>query len=334
MGQLSNFEKIALISIVVLVIWRLFYNFLKTWYNLSRTSIKCDYRVIPPFGSHWREIFNIESWHDTLKRFYYQYPNDRFVVLHEIGGRPEYLIRDPQLVRQIAIRDFRSFVNRINDIHATTDPMLGNELTNLKIDEWRRVRNLLTPLLSGQKLKQVVIPSLDENKQNLLEFLNDKFETSKTKELTVDIMDLSTRSGVDGFCLTAFDLKTDSLRSNDYGFFDSAQSYLANAESMSSATYWAIKCFPRAMKHLFGKTLMLTKDQEFFTKSCIDIADNRIANKILRSDYIQLLQVLRDNTSDNTINSTIDIFVYLFIFFVMKFCLFCFFRFFTHEINV
>lgn len=306
MEKSYNFEKFALLSIVVLVLWHLFYKFFKSCCILLRTNIKCDYGI-PPFGSHWREIFNIDSWHDTLKHFYYKYPNDRFVVLHEIGGRPEYLIRDPELVRQIAIRDFSSFVNRIGEIHPKTDYILGNELTNLKTGDWRRIRNILTPLLTGQKLKQVVIPSLDECKQDLVQFLCKKFESSDKMELIVDMMELSTRSGVDGFCSTAFGLKTDSLRSNgnDYGFFNSAQSYLSHADSMSRAMYWTILHFPRIMKHLFGKTLMLDTDQEFFTKSCIDIADNRIANKIQRSDYIQLLQILRDN-SDNTTNRMIN----------------------------
>ncbi|XP_055312288.1 cytochrome P450 9e2-like [Sitodiplosis mosellana] len=307
MDKLSTFESFALISIVVLLIWHLFYNFFKTWCTLWGTNIKCDYGI-PPFGTHWREIFNIESWHNTLKRLYYAYPNDRFIVLHEIGGRPQYLIRDPALVRQIAIRDFSSFVNRIGEINASTDTVLGHELTNLKTNDWRRIRNLLTPLLSGQKLKQVVIPSLNENKKDLCTFLTEQLETSgKNESIVVDMMDISTRSGVDGFCLTAFGLKTDSLRSNgnDYGFFKSAKSFLEHSDSTSSAMYHLIVHFPRVMKHLFGKTLMTTADQNFFTKSCIDIADNRIANKIQRSDYIQLLQILRDS-GDNTTNNYDD----------------------------
>lgn len=307
MNEFSDFKKFALISIIVLVIWRLFYNFLKSWCILSRLNIKSDYGI-PPFGSHWREIFNIESWYNTLKRLYDMYPNDRFVVLHEIGGRPAYLIRDPELVRQITIRDFSSFVNRIFEIHASTDPVHGYRLSNLKTDDWRRIRNVVTPLLTGLKLKQVVIPSLDENKQDLVQFLNQKFEAGKQNELIVDMMELSTRSGVDGFCLTAFGLKTDSLRSNgnDYGFYDSTQSYIAYKKSMSRAMYWAIIRIPRLMKHFFGRTIMLAKDQAFFTKSCIDIADNRNANQIQRSDYIQLLQTLR-NASDNTAKSIIEI---------------------------
>lgn len=206
-----------------------------------------------------------------------------------------------ELLRQITIRDFSSFVNRIVQVDRSTDPIHGNRLSNFKTDDWRRIRNVVTPLLTSLKLKQVVIPSLDENKQDLVQFLSKIIESSGKTELIVDVMDLSTRSGVDGFCLTAFGLKTDSLRSNgnDYGFFDCTQSYLSHKKTMSRALNWSILSFPRVMKHLFGKTLMLAKDQAFFAKSCIDIADNRNSNQIQRSDYIQLLQTLR-KSNDNT----------------------------------
>ncbi|XP_031632465.1 probable cytochrome P450 9f2 [Contarinia nasturtii] len=292
--------RLAMISTVLLAISWLFYDLFKTWYTILRSDIKCDFGI-PPFGSHWREIFNIESWHSTLKRLYYKYPNERFVVLQGIGGRPEFLIRDPELLRQIAIRDFSSFVNRINDIHPGTDSMLGNQLTNLKTDEWRRIRNVLTPLLSGQKLKQIVIPSLNENKRELIEYLKDEIEKVNNQEMIVDMMDLSTRSCVDGFCLTAFGLKTDSLRpnGNEYGFLECSKKYMEYEGTLNRAVFWAVVWFPRIMKFLFGKTFMHPKDQEFFTKSCIEIADKRIENKINRNDYIQLLQVIRDKKSDN-----------------------------------
>lgn len=79
-------------------------------------------------------------------------------------------------------------------------------------------------MLSGQKLKQIVIPSLDEHHRDLI-----------NNELTIDMMDLSTRSVVDGFFSIAFGMKGDSLQStgNEYGFFESAMSFLKYRGAMS-----------------------------------------------------------------------------------------------------
>lgn len=313
MEKTFNFEQIALISTILLTIFLLFSNYLKTWYTLLRSDVKCDFGM-PVFGSHWREIFQIESWLSTLKHLYYKYPNERFVVLQGVGGQPEYLIRDPELVRTVTIRDFSSFVNPIADYHTGTDPVPSYQLGNMKTDDWRRMRNIITPLMTGQKLKQVAIPSLDECKRDLVQFLNDKLDRTNKNELVVDMMDLSLRSIVDGFCLTAFGLKTDSLNSdgNDYGFLASTKSYINHKNTMRRAIYWAIIKFPRVMKFIFGKTLMPVKDQTFFTKSCMDFADDRIKNKINRPDYVQLLQTVRDKSVNSKAKSMDDIFFGIF----------------------
>lgn len=194
-------------------------------------------------------------------------------------------------------------MNRISDFHAATDPVQGHKLTNTVEDDWRRIRNLITPLLSGQKLKQIMIPSLDEHHRVLTEFLEEKMHSD---ELIVDMMDLSTRSVVDGFCLIAFGVKGDSLRNtgNEYGFFESAMSFLKYRKEMNKATYWAVIHHPRITKFLFGKTLMPKRDNDFFIASCNNIADSRIASQIKRPDYMQLLQSLREgsNTADSKTN--------------------------------
>lgn len=293
-------------TILLLLSW-IQYKFVRTWFKILRSNVKCDFGI-PPFGSHWREIFQFEAWQNTLKRFYYKYPDERFVVLHEIGGRPEFLIRDPQLVKQIAVRDFSSFSDKIaSTIHASTEPIIGNLLSNSATEPWQRMRTVLTSLLSGQKLKQIVIPTLDENKRKFVKFLNKEIQKGNQRELHVDMLDLSTRSGVDGFCMTAFGLNANSLDSSgdDYGFFNFTQSIKENRKSLSRAMHWIIVSFPHTMKFLFGKSLLRSKDEEFFIKTCKGIADNRIANKISRSDYIQLLQIIRDESSvgDNRLKS-------------------------------
>lgn len=213
-NQSKPLEKFLLVSLVVVVI-SLLYRYSKIWVIFWQTNVKCEFGV-PVLGTHWREIFNIEPWHSTLKRFYYKYPNVRFVVLQEIGGRAAYLIRDPNLVKQNTITDFSSYVDRISGIHPVTDPIQGHKLTNTVTDDWRRIRSLLTPYLSGQKLKQIVLPALIETNCNVVKFLIEEMEKTGNDEMVVDMFDLGTRSVVDGFCLIAFGVKTDSLRNANW----------------------------------------------------------------------------------------------------------------------
>lgn len=204
-------EKVLIITAVLLLISSFIYKIFKIWFIFWHKNVKCELGF-PVLGTQWREILKIESWHSTLKRSYYKYSDVRFVVLQEIGGRTAFLIRDPELVKQIAVTDFSSFVDRIARYHPITDPVQGHALTNTVTDDWRRIRSLVTPNLSGQKLKQVFIPSLDETNRDVVKYLNEEMQKMGKDELVVDMMDLGTRSVIDGFCLIAFGVKANSLR--------------------------------------------------------------------------------------------------------------------------
>lgn len=74
----------------------LLYDFISSWLFFISHNVKFDLGI-PPFGSGWRVILNKESWSQTLKRIYYKFPNEKFIGLTEMGGRVQWLIRDPGL---------------------------------------------------------------------------------------------------------------------------------------------------------------------------------------------------------------------------------------------
>lgn len=202
------------------------------------------------------------------------------------------------MITKITVRDFSHFVNRIDTVFLATDPLIGHELTNLKTDDWRQMRAILSPLLSGQRLKRFALPALNEHKIELVKFLKNQIKITNGEVLSVDMMDLMTRSAVDSFCLTALSLKTNSLHKDgeNYGFYDYTQSYFRHSDSVSQLAYQLILKFPRVMKFVFGKTITNPIDNKFFIQSCQKIADKRIENKLDRNDYLDLLQNLRDGS--------------------------------------
>lgn len=45
---------------------------------------------------------------------------------------PSILLRDPELIRQVGVKDFDSFVNHPPFFDPVTDPLLGNSLFSLQ----------------------------------------------------------------------------------------------------------------------------------------------------------------------------------------------------------
>lgn len=275
-----------IISLVFLLITFVLYNFgIKTWLWFYRSGLKYDLGA-PIFGSNYRQLLNIETWNDTLKKIYYKYPQERFVLLQDIGGGPAYLIRDPELVKQITIKDFECFTDRYDDVNKFTDPLIGYGLTNLKGDHWRKIRTLLTPLFTSQKFKQIFLPSLNEVKQELVQHIVERMQ-NKTYE--VDMLELGTTSGIDAFALSALGIKTAAVKENGDKLYKTAKSFLDHLHGFSFLQYNAVVHFPKIMRYLFGQNLVKKSDYSFFGGLFKEVADYRKTNQIERSDYINLL---------------------------------------------
>ncbi|XP_037111354.1 thromboxane-A synthase [Syngnathus acus] len=71
-----------------------------------------------------------------------------------LGRRPVVVVADPDMLRQVMVRDFSSFPNRMTNRFANK-PM-SDCLLMLKNEQWKRVRSILTPSFSAAKMKEMV----------------------------------------------------------------------------------------------------------------------------------------------------------------------------------
>lgn len=285
---LTEFSSVFLVSIVLICLLLYFY-LLRSKRFFQRYNLKYEIGI-PPFGTFVNTIFKNESWMETLRKIYYKYPNEQFIGLCEIGGEPSFMISDPEIIHKILVTDFSSFVNRYYEVNDRTDPLIGHELTNLKTNDWRRVRNTLTPLFTSHKFKEILLPSLIETKLNLLNYLTENLNKNKT--IVINVKELSTRSGIESYSLAALGVKFDSLRNNDEGFYNFLDSFL-NYIDKSGIEYFSILKFPNLMKNILKRTLVKKTDNTYFKDILINIADSRNGKNFKRNDYLQMIQTER-----------------------------------------
>ena len=58
-----------------------------------------------------------------------------------IGDRPGLILAEPEIIKDINIKDFHLFVDR-NDL-VTGDPMQDRSLLNLFGDDWKKMRSIV-----------------------------------------------------------------------------------------------------------------------------------------------------------------------------------------------
>ncbi|XP_077538346.1 cytochrome P450 3A24-like, partial [Haemaphysalis longicornis] len=69
------------------------------------------------------------------------------------GGKPTLVVADPELVKQILVKDFPAFPNR--RLRQLKDSILSNMMIFAYVDRWRKIRPAASPAFSTGKLKKM-----------------------------------------------------------------------------------------------------------------------------------------------------------------------------------
>uniref|UniRef100_A0A672FFS2 Thromboxane-A synthase n=1 Tax=Salarias fasciatus TaxID=181472 RepID=A0A672FFS2_SALFA len=135
-----------------------------------------------------------------------------------LAQRPVVVVADPDMLRQIMVRDFSSFPNRMT-ARFPTKPM-ADCLLLLKNERWKRVRSILTPTFSSAKMKEMV-PLINTAADALMRNLNARAESGEA----FDIHKCFGCFTMDVIASVAFATQVDSQNNPDDPFVHHAQMF-------------------------------------------------------------------------------------------------------------
>lgn len=227
--------------------------------------------------------------------------------------RPIYVLRDPELYKHIAIKNFDSFVDHRFIIEPQMDSLMGNTLFLMRGEKWRRMRTTLTPAFTGSKLRhmfELVRDCAVEAKNYLIET---QF-SSIDDESSVEITDFYSRVTNDTIASCAFGLKINSLVDRHNEFFETGCKLQHLNSIKSFVKIWCLRAFP----WLFEKLHIEFVDshiRKVFSNLVLQNIETRRLNKIIRPDLIDLLV----NAKRGSIWSDDEIISQAFVFFLAGF---------------
>jgi len=91
---------------------------------------------------------------EQLQKIYNEHSDKPYVGIFSFD-KPSLLIRDLELVKNVLVKDFQSFVDRTVSLEDKFDPLFGNSLPALKGQLWRHLRTNLTPVFTSGKMKMM-----------------------------------------------------------------------------------------------------------------------------------------------------------------------------------
>ncbi|XP_049800337.1 cytochrome P450 9e2-like [Schistocerca nitens] len=258
--------------------------------NFSRRGIPYA-TPLPVVGNMVDVLLNRKSVPDVLIDLYHK------MEPHPYAGAfsfmiPLVMVRDPDLIRTITVKDFDHFTDHMDFINADRSNLLSQRmLLALKGKEWHDMRTTLSPAFTTMKMKNMFM-LMTEIGQQIIAYLGGQtadYEVSAVKEnlLTLDMKDFFTRVTNDVIATTAFGVKVDSLSEPQNSFYRMGRE-LTNIK-LTAVGYLLS---PKLMQ-LLGIPLLDRSATEFFRSMVIETIETREKQGIVRPDVIHLLMQAR-----------------------------------------
>lgn len=241
---------------------------------------------VPIFGSQWRFFSFQENFSDSLHRYYNAFPGKRFFGMFEITGCPVYVIRDPELIKQIGIKDFDHFVNHRTFVSEELDSLLGRSLFVMRGDRWREMRSTMSPAFTGSKMR-LMLGLINEVGEQFVNYVRKDIHNGKE----YDLRDLFTRYAGDSIATAAFGLQIDSLEDRDNLFYKMGLA-ATNFEGFQGLKFLFYQSIPKLMQWL--RVRFFSSEQTKFFRDLVHGNINyREKNSVVRHDMINLIMLAK-----------------------------------------
>lgn len=101
---------------------------IKNWNYFTERNVEFE-RGLPILGTMYQTMLGKLPMALSSQVIYQKHSQDRkFVGMFEAGGVPSFMVMDPDLIRDVTIKDFDYFVNHFFQLDKELDPLLSRAL--------------------------------------------------------------------------------------------------------------------------------------------------------------------------------------------------------------
>jgi cytochrome P450 family 6 len=280
------FDPIILCLIIICTF--LYYYSTSTYDKWKKLNV-LHIEPVPLFGNIFKMIIELERQINSFGRIYHRFPGAKICGFYQMRT-PFLMIRDPELINTIMIKDFSHFTDHGFDNDESVN-IMARSLFFSNGQKWKIMRQKLSPGFTSGKLKgthQQIRECIDQ----LLNCINEKSD-QKTEGIEVSQIVKNLTIAVIGTC--AFGMKLDIINSeNNFNF----KKYINRILKPNGKIIF----FQNILGMLFPKIMKLLKIQtvdvdatNFFYSVFREVIDYRTKHNVDRNDIAQTLMKARND---------------------------------------
>ncbi|KAK0183124.1 hypothetical protein PV327_001194 [Microctonus hyperodae] len=192
-------ETIIIISLLITIV----YTYLTAKFNFWK-DLGVPYKEPTIIVGNFADLLLFrKSQCEGIQEMYNWFKNERYFGVYRVRS-PIFITRDPNLVKNICVKDFNYFLNR--GIPTNAQETLTRHLFNLEGHKWKNLRSKLTPIFTSIKIKRM-FPLLIDCHKVLEELIINKASNNST----VEVRDLAGKFTIDVIGTCAFGIQINLL---------------------------------------------------------------------------------------------------------------------------
>lgn len=273
--------SLTLIGVFVISVYVYIIHIYSYWKRKNIASLEPTF----PFGNFKKNILQKLSLGELTEEMHNS--SNEPIVGFYAGLRPSLLIRDPQIIRTILIRDFSSFYHRGLYSNEKIDPLTGS-LLFLNGEMWQNLRTKLSPAFTSGKLKAMFSTLIDCG-DSLQKYVA---QVADAREL-LEVRDICARYTTNVIASVAFGIDIDCVREPNCEFRYYGKKIFEM--TISNGIRNAISFLSPTMMNLLHLRATNKSVEDFMTAVTKENLEFRERNNIIRKDFFQLLMQLRDS---------------------------------------
>ncbi|XP_058832973.1 probable cytochrome P450 9f2 [Topomyia yanbarensis] len=250
----------------------------------------------PVFGSTADLMLKKCSFMDYVKRVYDKFPNVKVFGLFDTNSRV-FVIRDPELIKQIAVKYFDHFIDRRQIFGTSTDDnpdvLFNKAVVMLTGQKWRDMRATLSPAFTGSKMR-AMFGLMTEYSDQMVQILRKEADSGRGF-IEYDMKDLFSRVATDIIATCAFGIQVNSVKDTGNDFYMMGKAMLNFLRTSVVVRMLGYSLFPGVMQKL-GIDVIDRKQIRYFSNMVKETIKNRETHGIVRPDMIHLLMMAKKGT--------------------------------------
>ncbi|KAI1286250.1 Cytochrome P450 9e2 [Halotydeus destructor] len=208
-------------------------------------------------------------------------------------SEPKLVISDLELIKQITVRDFHHFTDRVS-LRDLLGKIMGQFVFHLEGEEWKRMRSLLSPTFTSGKMKKMY---------NMIDSCcKDAIESVKKQSLEgeVDLKRFFEKYSLDVIARCMFATSADPYNNTESKFVKSVHTLFIPNITKAKLFY----VLPRWLFRLIGIEIFDSGSVQYLEHLILHVMQERQRSGVRGDDFVQLLidaskEVDRSNDESN-----------------------------------